>query len=312
MAKKDKKNKEKDEKKSCLYNGLSWYPGHMAKTKRQIAEDLKLVDIVIELLDSRTPISSRNPDIAKLTEGKKKIVVLNKCDLSDEKQNILWVKYFESKGITAVLTDSNTGKGIEKCIRKIEEIMESSKKQQAEKGRTGRKIRAMILGIPNVGKSSFINRISKRSTAIVGNKPGVTKQKQWIRLNDKIELLDTPGVLWPKFESNEVALHLAFTGTIKEDVIQKTEIAYELVNFLIKNYRNNLCERYSLQENEIKHILMQEQPENMNIYDIMLEIGRKRGCIISGGQVDDEKTSKIILDDFKNGKLGRITLELCK
>ena len=298
--------------KSPASTSINWYPGHMAKTKRQIAEDLKLVDIVIELLDSRTPISSRNPDIAKLTEGKKKIVVLNKCDLSDEKQNILWVKYFESKGITAVLTDSNTGKGIEKCIRKIEEIMESSKKQQAEKGRTGRKIRAMILGIPNVGKSSFINRISKRSTAIVGNKPGVTKQKQWIRLNDKIELLDTPGVLWPKFESNEVALHLAFTGTIKEDVIQKTEIAYELVNFLIKNYRNNLCERYSLQENEIKHILMQEQPENMNIYDIMLEIGRKRGCIISGGQVDDEKTSKIILDDFKNGKLGRITLELCK
>ena len=171
--------------KSPASTSINWYPGHMAKTKRQIAEDLKLVDIVIELLDSRTPISSRNPDIAKLTEGKKKIVVLNKCDLSDEKQNILWVKYFESKGITAVLTDSNTGKGIEKCIRKIEEIMESSKKQQAEKGRTGRKIRAMILGIPNVGKSSFINRISKRSTAIVGNKPGVTKQKQWIRRNYK-------------------------------------------------------------------------------------------------------------------------------
>lgn len=298
--------------KSCARTSINWYPGHMAKTKRQIAEDLKLVDIVIELLDSRIPISSRNPDIAKLTEGKKKIAVLNKCDLSDEKQNILWVKYFESKGITAVLTDSSTGKGIKQCIRKIEEIMESNQKQQAEKGRVGRKIRAMVLGIPNVGKSSFINRISKRTTAMVGNKPGVTKQKQWIHINDKIELLDTPGVLWPKFESNEVALHLAFTGNIKEDVVQKTEIAYELVNFLIKNYRNNLCERYGLQENEIKQILMQEQPENMNIYDIMLEIGRKRGCIILGGQVDDEKTSKIILDDFKNGKLGSITLEPCK
>ena len=239
------------------------------------------------------------------------IVVLNKCDLSDEKQNILWVKYFESKGIPAVLTDSNTGRGIEQCIRKIEETMNSDIKEQAEKGRIGRKIRAMVLGIPNVGKSSFINRISKKNTATVGNKPGVTKQKQWIHLNDKIELLDTPGVLWPKFESNEEALNLAFTGTIKEEVIEKTEIAYELIKYLIKNYKNNLCEKYNLQESYIEKVLSQEQPENMNIYEIMLEIGKKRGCIISGGQIDDEKTSKIILDDFKNGKLGRITLERC-
>ena len=290
---------------------INWYPGHMAKTRRQIAEDLKLVDVIIELLDSRIPLSSQNPDIARITEGKKKIVVLNKCDLSDEKQNIFWVKYFESKGISAVLTDSNTGRGIEQCIRKIEETMNSDIKEQAEKGRIGRKIRAMVLGIPNVGKSSFINRISKKNTATVGNKPGVTKQKQWIHLNDKIELLDTPGVLWPKFESNEVALNLAFTGTIKEEVIEKTEIAYELIKYLVKNYKNNLCEKYSLQESYIEKVLSQEQPENMNIYEIMLEIGKKRGCIISGGQIDDEKTSKIILDDFKNGKLGRITLERC-
>ena len=300
-----------NEDRSFPKASINWYPGHMAKTKRQITEDLKLVDIVIELLDSRIPISSRNPDIAKLTEGKKKIVVLNKCDLSDEKQNILWVKYFESKGIPAVLTDSNTGRGIEQCIRKIEETMNSDIKEQAEKGRIGRKIRAMVLGIPNVGKSSFINRISKKNTATVGNKPGVTKQKQWIHLNDKIELLDTPGVLWPKFESNEEALNLAFTGTIKEEVIEKTEIAYELIKYLIKNYKNNLCEKYNLQESYIEKVLSQEQPENMNIYEIMLEIGKKRGCIISGGQIDDEKTSKIILDDFKNGKLGRITLERC-
>lgn len=300
-----------NEDRSFPKASINWYPGHMAKTKRQITEDLKLVDIVIELLDSRIPRSSRNPDIAKITEGKKKIVVLNKCDLSDEKQNILWVKYFESKGIPAVLTDSNTGRGIEQCIRKIEETMNSDIKEQAEKGRIGRKIRAMVLGIPNVGKSSFINRISKKNTATVGNKPGVTKQKQWIHLNDKIELLDTPGVLWPKFESNEEALNLAFTGTIKEEVIEKTEIAYELIKYLIKNYKNNLCEKYNLQESYIEKVLSQEQPENMNIYEIMLEIGKKRGCIISGGQIDDEKTSKIILDDFKNGKLGRITLERC-
>lgn len=301
-----------NDNKSCASTSINWYPGHMAKTRRQIAEDLKLVDIVIELLDSRIPISSQNPDIAKLTEGKKKIVVLNKCDLSDEKQNILWMKYFESKGIPAVLSDSNTGKGIEQCIRRIEEIMKGNIKKQEEKGRVGRKIRAIVLGIPNVGKSSFINRISKRSTAIVGNKPGVTRQKQWIHINEKIELLDTPGVLWPKFESNEVALNLSFTGTIKEDVIENIEIAYELIKYLIKNYRSNLCLKYKLQENNIEKILAQEQPENMNIYEIMLEIGKKRGCIISGGQIDDKKTSKIILDDFKNGKLGKITLEYCK
>lgn len=209
-----KVNKVKDNK-SCSSTSINWYPGHMAKTRRQITEDLKLVDIVIEILDSRIPISSQNPDIAKITEGKTKIIVLNKCDLADEKQNLLWVKYFENKGIPTVLTDSNAGKGIEQCIRKIEDIMDSNMQKQAEKGRIGRKIRAMILGIPNVGKSSFINRISKKTTAGVGNKPGVTKQKQWIRINDKIELLDTPGVLWPKFESNEVALNLAFTRNNK-------------------------------------------------------------------------------------------------
>ena len=301
-----------NEEKSFSKTSINWYPGHMAKTKRQITEDLKLVDIVIELLDSRIPISSQNPDIAKITAGKNKIVVLNKCDLSDDKQNMLWLKYFESKGIPTVLTDSNTGKGIEQCIKKIEEIMNTDMQKYAEKGRTGRKIKAMIIGIPNVGKSSFINRISKKNTAEVGNKPGVTKQKQWIRINDKIELLDTPGVLWPKFESNEVALNLAFTGNIKEDVLKKTEIAYELTKFLIENYRNILCDRYKIKESYIEEILSQEQPENFNIYEIILEIGRKRGCIISGGEVDDEKISKIILDEFKNGKLGKITLELRK
>lgn len=167
----------------------------------------------------------------------------------------------------------------------------------------------MIVGIPNVGKSSYINRITKRTSAGVGNKPGVTKQKQWIRINDKVELLDTPGVLWPKFEGEEIALHLAFTGSIKEDVLEKTEIAYQLVKFLLENEREKLCARYQLDNDKIEEILSQDQPENFNIYEIMLEIGRKRGCIISGGNVDDEKTAKIILDEFKNGILGRITIE---
>lgn len=290
---------------------INWYPGHMAKTKRQITEDLKLIDIVIELLDARIPIASQNPDISKITSGKKKMIILNKCDLADEKQNKLWVQYFEEKGIPAVLTDSNSGKGIEQCIRKVESIMNVELQAQANKGRIGRKIRAMILGIPNVGKSSFINRISKRTTAGVGNKPGVTRQKQWIRINEKVELLDTPGVLWPKFESEEVALNLAFTGTIKDDILERTEIAYYLVKFLLDNYRQNLCERYKLEEKYIQETLNQDQPENSNIYEIMLEIGRKRGCIMSGGNIDEEKTARIILDEFKNGKLGKVTIEKC-
>lgn len=289
---------------------INWYPGHMAKTKRQIMEDVRLVDIVIELLDARIPISSQNPDIAEITKNKKKIIVLNKCDLADERQNKRWVEYFKSKNIPAVLTDSNSGKGIEECVRKIEKIMEEDLKGQAEKGRIGRKIKAMVLGIPNVGKSSFINRISKKTSAGVGNKPGVTKQKQWIRINEKIELLDTPGVLWPKFESEEVALHLAFTGTIKEDILQRTEIAYYLVKFLIENYPKHLCERYKLTQEYIHQQLEnEERPENENIYEIFLAVGKKRGCIISGGNIDEEKTARILLDEFKNGKIGRISLE---
>lgn len=288
---------------------INWYPGHMAKTRRQIEQDIKIVDIVIELLDSRIPISSRNPDIVNITAKKKRIIVLNKCDLSDESKNQKWISYFKNKGVPAVLTDSNSGKGIDNCIKEIEKIMEEQLNIQAQKGRIGRKIRAMVLGIPNVGKSSFINRISKRTTAGVGNKPGVTKQKQWIRINDKIELLDTPGVLWPKFESEEVGLNLAFTGTIKEEILPRVEIAYQLVKYLLENYRNNIIERYGISEEYIENKLNQEQPENVNIYEIMLEIGRKRGCMISGGNIDEEKTARIILDEFKNGKLGKITLE---
>ena len=288
---------------------INWYPGHMAKTKRQIKEDLKLIDLVVELLDARIPISSRNPDIEEITKGKKKIIVLNKSDLAEEKENQRWLTYYSSKGIPAVLTDSQNGKGIGQVINKIEEVMKDKKEEMDSKGRTGRKIRAMILGIPNVGKSSFINRIAKRTSAGVGNKPGVTKQKQWIRINDKIELLDTPGVLWPKFESEEVALNLCFTGTIKEEILDKIEIAYQLTKFLLENYRKNLCERYKLEESFVEEKLAQEQTENYNIYEIMLEIGKKRGCVMSGGKIDEEKTARILLDEFKNGRLGKITIE---
>ena len=304
----EKKNNNQEEK--LIKVGINWYPGHMAKTRRQIKEDLKLIDIVIELLDARIPIASRNPDIEEITKGKKKIVILNKCDLAEEKENQRWLSYFAKKGIPAVLTDSQSGTGIAQVVSKIEEVMKDKKEEMDSKGRTGRKIRAMILGIPNVGKSSFINRISKRTLAGVGNKPGVTKQKQWIRINEKVELLDTPGVLWPKFESNDVALHLAFTGSIKEDILDKVEVAYELTKYLLKEYPEKICQRYQLKEEYIKEVMGQDfQPENQNIYEIMQEIGRKRGCIISGGNIDDEKTAKILLDEFKNGVLGKITIE---
>ena len=302
----------KDKKEKPTSTNINWYPGHMAKTRREIIEDLKLIDVVIELVDSRIPISSRNPDIAEITKNKDRIIVLNKCDLSDKKENEKWIKFFKENGLIAIECDSNSGRGVNEVLRAIEKIKENQMQEYASKGRTGRKIRAMILGIPNVGKSSFINRVSKASRLEVGNKPGVTKKKQWIRLNDKIELLDTPGVLWPKFESNQVALNLAYTGSIKDDVLPQTEIAYELLKYLLENYRSSVSERYKISVEHIEEILNRDEPENYNIYEIMLEIGKKRGAIISGGQVDDEKVARIILDDFRSGKIGKITLERCE
>lgn len=290
---------------------INWYPGHMAKTKKQIIEDLKLIDVVVEILDARIPISSRNPDIEQITREKDKLIVLNKCDLADEKQNNNWVAKFKKDGIEAVLVNSNNGDGINIAIKKIEEIYKSRQEKYVNKGRIGKSIRVMIVGIPNVGKSSFINRLTKKNSATVGNKPGVTRQKQWIRINQNIELMDTPGVLWPKFESEEVALNLAYTGTIKDDVLQTIEVGFSLLKKLIIDYPDNLVERYKLEKQEIEAILGQtELEENEKILEIMHIIGRKRGAIISGGNVDEEKTAKIILEDFRNGKLGRITLEI--
>ncbi len=304
--------KKDDSPKSFLSVGINWFPGHMAKTRRQITEDLKMIDVVIELLDARIPISSQNPEIRQIIGNNKKVIVLNKSDLADESDNKKWVSKFQQEGNTVVLTDSNSGRGTQEVVRQVQKIMEEELNRYAEKGRKGRKIRTMIVGIPNVGKSSFINRIANKNSAKIGNKPGVTKDKQWIRVNENIELLDTPGVLWPKFESEKVALNLAFTGTIKEEILDSVEIAYQLTKFLLNNYRENIIERYSLDSNMIDEILKQEQDENENIYEIMQIIGKKRGAIISGGNIDDEKTSKLILDDFKSGKLGRITLEKIK
>ena len=288
---------------------INWYPGHMAKTKKQILEDLKLIDVVVEILDARIPISSRNPDIAEYTKNKKKVIVLNKYDLADETQNAKWIEHFKKNGIEAVLVNSNTGEGINKAISKIEEVYSSGKSQYENKGRIGKAIRVMILGIPNVGKSSFINRISKKNSATVGNKPGVTRQKQWIRINQNIELLDTPGVLWPKFQSEEVALNLAYTGSIKDDVLETIEIGFNLLRLLIEKHLDKLLERYKLNKEEVDEIYNLDIAENEKVLEVMHLIGKRRGALISGGNIDEEKVAKVILDDFRSGKIGRITLE---
>ena len=304
-------DKEKDEKSYHKIN-INWYPGHMAKTKRQIQEDLKLIDVVVEILDARIPMSSRNPDIEEIIKNKSRLIVLNKFDLADEKQNQKWIQYFKNNGLQAVLVNSNTGEGINQAIKKIEEIYETMQQKFESRGRVGKAIRVMILGIPNVGKSSFINRLTKKNSTVVGNKPGVTRQKQWIRINGNIELLDTPGVLWPKFESEEVALNLAYTGSIKDDILQTVEIGFSLLRVLIDNYLEQLKERYKLEILDIKNILNQDIEENAKILEIMHLIGKKRGAIISGGNIDEEKTAKIILEDFRSGNIGRITLEMAE
>ena len=304
-----KENKKNNTQENSTKSSFNWFPGHMAKTRKQIAEDLKMIDIVVEILDARIPMSSQNPDIRQITQNKKKIIVLNKYDLSDKNKTERWIEYFTQKGQKVLLADSLTGKGVNETVRQIQKVMEEDIQKMADKGRIGRKIRTMIVGIPNVGKSSFINRISKKTSAEVGNKPGVTKQKQWIRINEKIELLDTPGVLWPKFESQKVAMNLAITGTIKDDILDFVEVAYTLTKFMLENYKENLLQIYYLEEKKIDEILQQDQAENENIYEIMQLIGRRRGAIL-GGNVDDERTAKLILDDFRSGKLGKITLEI--
>lgn len=276
--------------------------GHMAKTKRQIIEDLKLIDVVVEVLDARIPVSSHNPDLDGIIKNKKRIVLLNKSDLAEEKENLRWVEYFKNKNVKAVIVDSNSGKGIEQSIKAIKEIMNDELQKQIAKGKIGKTIRIMILGIPNVGKSSYINRATKKVSAKVGNRPGVTVQKQWIKLDKQIEMLDTPGVLWPKFQTDEIALNLAFTGTIKDDIMERTEIAYYLLKYLLANYRTNLLERYKLEDSNYEE----------DVAGLMEIIGQKRGAIVSGGKVDLEKVSRIILDDFRTGKFGKISLEKVK
>lgn len=277
----------------------------MLKTKKQIIEDIKLIDIVLEICDARIPLASQNPDIKEITKSKKKIIILNKCDLADEKETSKWVNYFSKQGVSAIPTDANNGKGIKECLQRINKMMEEDIKKAANKGRINKNIRIMIVGIPNVGKSSFINRMINKKSAVVGNRPGVTKQKQWVRISSNIELLDTPGVLWPKFESEHVALKLAYTGTIKDELLQRTDIAYSLLDYLIRNYKEQIISRYKLTEADFNSII-NERDVTLEIMNI---IAKKRGAIVSGGEIDYEKVAVMILNDFRTAKIGRITLE---
>ncbi len=288
---------------------INWYPGHMAKTKKQIIEDLKLIDIVIELLDARIPISSQNPDLKQIIGNKKKIIVLNKSDLADENENNKWIQYFKKENISAILVNSNSGDGISNVLKKLDELYKEEKEKMMSKGRIGKSIRIMVVGIPNVGKSSFINRMSKKASAEVGNKPGITKQKQWIRISNGIELLDTPGVLWPKFEYDEIALNLSFTGTIKDEILEKTEIAFYLIKYLLEKEQIKLLERYKLSQKDLENAKQDSSNVNECVANIINIIARKRGAIMSGNAIDEEKIATIILEDFRSGRIGKISLE---
>ena len=282
----------------------------MAKAKRIISEDLKIIDLVIEVIDARIPISSRNPDLNEIVKNKKKIIILNKSDIADEKQTQKWKDKLTKDTVIAISNNSLNNKKNNEIINTIEKMMKEETEKGLQKGRVGRTIRVMILGIPNVGKSSIINRLANRNTQTVGNKPGVTVKNQWIRIGNNIELLDTPGVLWPKFENEKTALNLAFTGTIKDEILDNLEIAYELLKILLENYKENLIQTYKITEGDIDELLNNEgQAENENIMDVMRLIGRKRGAIISGGNIDENKTANILIKDFRDAKIGRITLE---
>lgn len=275
---------------------IQWYPGHMTKAKRMMQEDMKLIDIVIELLDARVPISSRNPDIDALANHKYRLVLLNKCDLADEKVTAKWETYFKEKEIMAVTVNARDGKGMKNIVNKIQETCKEKIERDRKRGILNRPIRAMIVGIPNVGKSTFINSFAKKSCTKVGNKPGVTKGKQWIRINKNVELLDTPGILWPKFEDDTVGEHLAFIGSINDEILQKTELSCELIEFLKTNYPQYLSDRYQVDE-------------EMKASDILERIAKNRGCLLKGNELDYEKAAGILLEEFRNGKLGRISIE---
>lgn len=274
---------------------IQWYPGHMTKAKRAMKEDIKLIDLVIELVDARVPLGSRNPDIDELAKGKGRIILLNKSDLADERYNEKWSAWFQAKGFHVIKVNARSGMGLKQIQPLVQEACREKIERDRRRGILNRPVRTMVVGIPNVGKSTFINSFAGKACTKTGNKPGVTKGNQWIRLNKTLELLDTPGILWPRFEDQEVGLKLAFIGSINDEIIDKEELAAELLKFLMRHYKNNLKERYGIDA---------EDP-----YEALRQVAEARSCLLKGNELDTKKAANILLDDFRSGKLGRITLE---
>ncbi len=271
----------------------------MAKTRRLIAENLKLIDVVVEILDARVPLSSRNPDFDDLLCSKPRIIVMNKYDLADDSATKAWQAWYEKSGVSVLLTDSLLGKGIDKISAAAKNAIADKIARDAERGLT-KSVRIMVVGIPNVGKSSLINRLSGRACAKTGDKPGVTKGKQWIRPNSQIEILDTPGILWPKFENQQIGLNLAFIGSIRDEIMDVETLACKLLEFLRDNYCDMLCARYKL-DSDISQ---------MSGYELLEYVGKKRGFVISGGEIDTYRGANVVLDEFRGAKIGKITLEM--
>ena len=285
---------------------IQWYPGHMTKTRRMIAEQLKNVDAVCEILDARIPISSRNPDVDELTAGKPRLVVLNRVDQADRASTDRWAAYFRGKGYAVLESDAKSGQGTARFAGAVRELLSEKIRAYEEKGQN-RVLRVMILGIPNVGKSTFINKIAGRKTAKTEDRPGVTRSKQWVPIDRNLELLDTPGILWPKFEDQSVGLNLAYTGAVKDDILDTETLGCHLMAYLGDHYPEALSTAYKL-----PGVPEREMEENDIAwgYRLLEAAGRKRGFLISGGEVDTERMAKILLDEFRGGKLGRFTLEL--
>lgn len=275
---------------------FQWYPGHMTKAKRMMQENMKLIDLVIELVDARVPMSSRNPDIDELGKNKARLILLNKSDLAEDKWNDAWADYFKNKEFSVVKVNSKRGGGIKSIQGVIQEACKEKMERDRKRGILNRPVRAMVVGIPNVGKSTFINALAGKACTKTGNKPGVTKGKQWIRLNKNVELLDTPGILWPKFEDQTVGLRLAFIGSIKDEILQVEELSMEMLGFTMKHYPGLLAEKYHIEE-------------DTDTYQCLKNIAESRHCLLKGNELDTNKAATLFVDDFRNGKLGKITLE---
>ena len=278
--------------------GLSWFPGHMTKTKRMIVAEIKNVDAVCEILDARIPVSSRNPDVDELTAGKPRLVVLNRVDQADPGETRRWAAYFRGKGYAVLEANAKGGAGTAQFAAAVRELLRDKLAAWADRGQVGRTVRIMVLGIPNVGKSTFINKVAHRKTARAEDRPGVTRSKQWVPVDSTLELLDTPGILWPRFDDPEVGKRLAFTGAIKDDVVDMEELACCLMDYLSRRYAPVLAERYKIEV----------EPEDSG-YDLLEKAGRKRGFLMRGAQVDTQRMARVLLDEFRGGKLGRFTLE---